>query len=595
MGKFLPLCLKISDLGVIEAIKIDFQGKDAIIVKGNNGAGKSKVIDGLEILWDGVKKLSKMDNPVRQGAKKFEVSLEVQGEKGTEDYLDEFGIKTNHLIFIATKKPDGKLQFRVKDADTNKTLVSGRHKDIMSKFRETYLHPQAVIDTLMKKGGDLELSEIVCKHHGLDFTEDDERDQNLSEQFTLCNSIYTTALKKREDKEQYLPNHLPREEWPDKEVDLSEFHDAKTEYSEFNAKEKQKKLLIESATQNNQIHENNLVEIRKGSDQLIDEALGINNEVGELSKEVSAVEKDLSEYVEKNPIVPSKTEELKKQLAELQIKITESELIDQKNQTIKDHMSGQGSVIEIKKANLKSKSDSLVAVNSRIQEKESLIKTKEADYKKLISEHEELKTQNAPVEWKGLKDPFDIKTVPEYIDSLMEDTLKTNEFFKTITEYDELKIEEATALKNKDDVFAQQKQSKVSRRDKITQADISGFDLDEKSRLLMEDVNGNWNTLKDLSKSDQAFAAYKLMLNYFDWIIPLITLNEAYRFTPDRIDDVIDAANEKEITPILEVFEYNGKRDYIELKSGSIDNVEKVQNAVNEIVQNGEQHTTDWG
>ena len=177
----------------------------------------------------------------------------------------------------------------------------------------------------------------------------------------------------------------------------------------------------------------------------------------------------------------------------------------------------------------------------------------------------------------------------------MEDTLKTNEFFKTITEYDELKIEEATALKNKDDVFAQQKQSKVSRRAKITQADISGFDLDEKSRLLMEDVNGNWNTLKDLSKSDQAFAAYKLMLNYFDWIIPLITLNEAYRFTPDRIDDVIDAANEKEITPILEVFEYNGKRDYIELKSGSIDNVEKVQNAVNEIVQNGEQHTTDWG
>jgi energy-coupling factor transporter ATP-binding protein EcfA2 len=139
--------LSIQGLRKISAVELDFDGKSLIQVRGQNGAGKSTVIDAIKILLRGGRDIP--DNVVQNGKAEAVIIGKI------DDYIVKRVIKADGKSALAIEREGGKI---------------ARPQEFLDAIAGQFLDPEWFMNL-----PPAEKREVIIKYAGIDFTEIDKQ------------------------------------------------------------------------------------------------------------------------------------------------------------------------------------------------------------------------------------------------------------------------------------------------------------------------------------------------------------------------------------------------------------------------------------
>ncbi len=276
----------------LKAVKIRPDDGSLVIVAGDNGNGKSSVLDSIMYALGGTDKLPKQ--PVRKGEDKAKIVVEL-----------------SDLIVTRTITASG-----------------GGRLVITNKDGLQYSSPQAILDKLtgalsfdpldFSRQKPAHQSEVLRKIAGIDFTEDEKEKQRLYDERTMVGR----EVRSLESRVAALPP--PQAGLPEKEVSAADVLQKQQAAMDRNQENQRKRNVAERAL-------NNLETAEKRRDALTSEGQALNDEIKRLQEKVSENNKYLSLAVDE---VLAKRKDV--EAAEAAIKDLQDEPIDGFQKEVQD-------------------------------------------------------------------------------------------------------------------------------------------------------------------------------------------------------------------------------------------------------------------
>ena len=529
----------------IEVFAYVFKKGEPLVVYGDNGAGKTAIILALWAAIDKRKIPIKYDSLVGpysiEAIKKAKIKLGIEGDIGILE-LNGKTLEKFYVNFSITEK--GSVNLTLTDAKTGEVDKSPS-KEKVKNLLGLFLDPVDLANTLEEPNGDRKMAEKLAAMVGLDLNPYVMREETLfqekqEEKITLKNL-----------RGEFAKLDVPQDDWAKVYVDPASISAELQKLNEFNTKENEKKLAIETASKEHQT--------------LIDENQKL---ASELKSSLTEKENSKTEFIKQNQnnvFSKNKLDSFKEQsrpdgwensesvlkVEEEIIKLTEKAKLFRKfDQDISDKENA------IKIGSDREESLKKISCEKREAYNEKLQKNNDKDQLEYIKklEVEKVTEENKPIDWTGEKDHEGIKTPLQFLTDKMSTVEFKNDQVKNRKKYndDEEGIElVVTSIK---DIDAKRNQNTDEKLKAISSVDfpMEGITVDENTVWYDSDDGRGKQTILDRSEGERMRVCTHVLIAGNTGPLNVIVVRQGHALSQKSQEVIFEVAAEYGYTVILE-------------------------------------------
>lgn len=541
---------KIKNFKGIEVVEHSFKDGKPCVLYGNNGSGKSSIIEGIYMAFMGKKVPFKFDNvagPYSHGAvKKAFVKIGIEADPGVIEFGEKFFI---HFGITAA----GSVSLKITD-DKDETIHTTPPRDKIKKLLGMFLDPVELANTIKEPNGDKKFAERLCEMVGLDLKPFVEKEAELFAEFQAEN------VEKKRQEGVFASLDEPQEDWAKKYTDPEEIS---RQLQNFNILNSQNEQFIR-----------NIKAEEDEVDRLCQSSLDLHEEIAVIKIEGQALKgaynnqvlshnsakESLVELQEKNePVEWAGTKDIQEEIRKLteelgkfqeheQLEVKKKQEIDSSVQEI--NLSAERLVTSQNEISSKKE-----AMTAKISEKEAKDSTVADQFKKI----ELSKKENVEKPWEGEKDPEGLLKPEEYLNGKMANVTKWNKQFADRESYEKadkgLKAVDSSIQsieKKRKDNRTSKSMAVASVKDKFPHP---GITVDENTVWYDKDDRRGPRSINDWSEGETRRICTDVLIAGNTGDLNVLLIRAGYCLDPDARQDIYKTAAEHEYDVILETIE----------------------------------------
>ena len=411
---------KIKNFKGIEVVEHSFKDGKPCVLYGNNGSGKSSIIEGIYMAFMGKKVPFKFDNaagPYSTGAvKKAFVKIGIKADPGVIEFGEKFFIH-----FGITEA--GTVSLKITD-DKDETIHTTPPRDKIKKLLGMFLDPVELANTIKEPNGDKKFAERLCEMVGLDLQPFVDSEKTLFEEFQAEN------VEKKRQEGVFASLDEPQEDWSKKHTDPEEI-----------SKQLQNFNLLKSQ---NEERGRNVLSEEDEADRMCQSSLDLYEEIVVIKTEGQALKNSYNEQVaslntakeslvelqEKNkPIEWTGTKNIQAEIQKLTEELGKFQDHEKEETRKKQEVDSSTQEINISAEKLVTSQNEISikkdAMAAKISEKELKDSAVTDQFKKI----ELSKKENVEKPWEGEVDPEGLLEPEAYLNGKMANVTKWNKQF----------------------------------------------------------------------------------------------------------------------------------------------------------------------
>ena len=565
---------KIKNFKGIEVVEHSFKDGKPCVLYGNNGSGKSSIIEGIYMAFMGKKVPFKFDNaagPYSHGAvKKAFVKIGIEADPGVIEFGEKFFIH-----FGITEA--GTVSLKVTD-DKDETIHTTPPRDKIKKLLGMFLDPVELANTIKEPNGDKKFAERLCEMVGLDLKPFVDKEAELFTEFQAENvekTRQTAALSSLDD---------PQEDWAKKHTDPEEIS---KQLQNFNLLESKNEERLRNITS----EEDEVDRLCQSSLELYEEIVGIKvegqalkNNYNEQVASLNTAKESLVELQEKNkPVVWTGTKNIQAEIQKLTEELGKFQEHEKEETRKEQEITSTSQAINISSEKLTTsqneisiKKDVMVA---KISEKESKDSAVTDQFKKI----EVTKKENVEKPWEGEKDPAGLLKPKEYLNGKMANVTKWNKEFADREAYE--KAEKGLEAVKSSIQSIEKKRADNKREKSMAVANVKdkfphpGITVDENTVWYDKDDRRGPRSINDWSDGETRRICTDVLIAGNTGDLNVLLIRAGYCLDPDARQDIYKTAAEHGYDVILETIETSevGALHIVDGRVDSINQPEKIE------------------
>lgn len=541
---------KIKNFKGIEVFEHSFEDGKPCVLYGNNGSGKSSIIEGIYMAFMGKKVPFKFDNaagPYSMGSvKKAMVKIGIEADPGVIEFGEKFFIH-----FGITEA--GTVSLKITD-DKDETINTTPPRDKIKKLLGMFLDPVELANTIKEPNGDKKFAERLCEMVGLDLKPFVDTEASLFEEFQAEN------VEKKRQEGVFASLEEPQEDWAKKYTNPEEIS---KQLQNFNALKSENEQRIRNVT----AEEDEADRLCQSSLDLYEEIAVIKIEgqalKGAYNNQVlshNSAKESLVELQEKNnPIEWTGTKNIQAEIQKLTEELGKFQTHEQEEARKKQEIDSSTQEINLSAERLVASQNEISskkeAMTAKITEKESKDNVVCEQFKKI----ELSKKENIEKPWEGEKDPEGKLEPEEYLNGKMANVTKWNKQFADREAYEKadkgLKAVDASiqsiSKKRKGNQTAKSN-AVASVKDKFPHP---GITVDENTVWYDKNDRRGPRSINDWSDGETRRICTDVLIAGNTGDLNVLLIRAGYCLDPDARQDIYATAKEHNYDVVLETIE----------------------------------------
>lgn len=541
---------KIKNFKGIEVVEHSFKDGKPCVLYGNNGSGKSSIIEGIYMAFMGKKVPFKFDNaagPYSVGAvKKAFVKIGIKADPGVIEFGEKFFIH-----FGITEA--GTVSLKITD-DKDETIHTTPPRDKIKKLLGMFLDPVELANTIKEPNGDKKFAERLCEMVGLDLQPFVDSEKTLFEEFQAEN------VEKKRQEGVFASLDEPQEDWAKKYTDPEEIS---KQLQNFNTLKSENEQRLRNVT----AEEDEVDRLCQSSLELHEEIAVIRIE-GQALKGVynnqvlshNSAKESLVEFQEKNkPVEWAGTKNIQAEIQKLTEELGKFQVHEQEETKKKQEIDSATQEINLSAERLITSKNEISSKKETMDSKVAEKKSKDTAVNDQFKKIELAKKENIEKPWDGEKDPEGLLEPEEYLNSKMANVTKWNKQFQDREAYEKAEkgIEAVDSsiqsiTKKRKNNQTEKSNAVASVKDKFPHP---GITVDENTVWYDKDDRRGPRSINDWSDGETRRICTDVLIAGNTGDLNVLLIRAGYCLDPDARQDIYATAAEHGYDVILETIE----------------------------------------